>query len=191
MGKGIRTILRWALSAIGFALVVILALNLEKLAEQQGLDDILAEQGEPLIAALSTQWFALVTGLIVGAAIALWLDVLAKRLPTSLRIWRVPLERIEGRQFINSTVELDGKAYIGCYFRNVTLVYNGGRTEFKSNTVEGMVLQTSDEKASRILHFAHQSGLLSVPALNDQGEVPILNTIGSREDGHDEQQSGG
>ena len=170
-------IARLLLTPIAFFFTIVFALNIERFAEGVGLDEVLSGNAAVLMNAISTQMFAFVCGVIVMAAVCAWLPLFAKYMPTSWRIWKIPLKEIRNREFRNCNVPLDGHSYIGCKFKNVTLSYNGGRTEFSQNKLHGFVLKSHNPKISNVLIFAFQLGLIEQDIdIRDEVGVPIENT---------------
>ena len=109
-------------------------------------------------------WVALLV--ITWAALGYdYYDHYHARSSTFLRTDPNHLEHIDGRQFVNETVELDGKYFARCTFVNARLVFRGKADFFLlHNGFLGTVVFHSEDDASRF----YASMILS---LLKQGEV--------------------
>ncbi len=81
--------------------------------------------------------------------------------------YEVSLEKISDRTFMNETVELDGKSYTYCKFRQVTFVYNGtAPVEFANNEIYGgFNVKTGNESVLMAWVLARGLGAFNAPLL--------------------------
>lgn len=75
--------LRFWLKRAFWPALVILALNLEKLAERFGWDQLLVRNWSPamdsVVGILQSLWFQYAAAMVAGAAIAIWVDGILRR----------------------------------------------------------------------------------------------------------------
>ena len=71
---------------------------------------------------------------------------------------------VEDKTFQDEAVELDGKFFKNCTFRNVRLVYRGRAPfSFSHNEVHGFILDMRHPALQNMLHFLKEGNFLNMP----------------------------
>jgi hypothetical protein len=87
-----------------------------------------------------------------------------ERRKTILEAFRNPnWETVSGREFKNESVDLDGKRFVNCTFKHVTLAFHGkGPVEFLTgcNFGSGLILSTDYPPAAHYARLIHIFGSL-------------------------------
>jgi hypothetical protein len=109
----------------------------------------------------------IVTWLLIGLGLNLY------RSASRSKITKRPkgVERITGQVFMNERVAVDGKAFIGCKFTNVTLVYNGTYGSFEHCKFAGFQLATEVPEIEAYVRVLHDFGMLKIPLFNQGHEA--------------------
>jgi hypothetical protein len=82
-----------------------------------------------------------------------------------------PLEQITDKVFTNQTVEIDGKDYRYCHFRNVTFMFHGrSRFALEHNGFGGIILNSDNPTVLSAWALAKAMGFLpGIPILGPDG----------------------
>jgi len=178
MEQRLQRLARICLTPFVFVCAIILAANIENVAENMGWHEIIALQGQPLITALSSQWFAFLFGILTALTAVAWLPVALQHVPEKWNLRFIRLKQVRGKQFRNCTIELDGHHYSHCTFINVTFRYGGGRFGLEENTIEGVFIEPVGEKQINVVRLLYQLGFTRFPMFSPNGQVAIENNIG-------------
>ncbi len=78
------------------------------------------------------------------------------------------LEVVQGRHFINESVELDGKKFCSCSFNGCCLNYAGGTVEFGAGCIVENCRPEFSGPARRTVLLLHALGLLGFSPFDDE-----------------------
>ena len=78
------------------------------------------------------------------------------------------LEHIRDKHFTNQRVEIDGKRFTSCTFKNCELIYSGGDVEFGLGCVVNDCRPEFSGPARRTVLLLHALGLLSFNPLDEE-----------------------
>jgi hypothetical protein len=115
-------------------------------------------------------WVSFGAAFLLGGAIALLIAYLLRPKPGYKRARSAIKRRIEYESFLNQKIELDGRAYTGCTFTNVTFVYNGGAMLFENNILNGINSARSDmREVDNFVIFLGAMKFIPIPMVTDKG----------------------
>ena len=129
-------------------------------------------------------WVSFGAAFLVGGAIALLIPYLLRPKTVLKRVRSTIKRRIEYETFLNQTIELDGIAYTGCTFTNVTFVYNGGAMLFENNILNGVNSARSDlREIDNFVIFLGAMKFIPIPVVTDKGVYEYQGFIDPRTSG--------
>lgn len=144
-------ILRYVLLAIASAfLAMLLEPFFSAALTTVGVDT--SELAGPFVTFVAQEWFQTIAIGVVGAAVGAWAHHLTTRFDRrrgggQSRLPDSHLTAVIGHIYSEQGVELDGKRFVNCTFRNCTLHYNGSDFNIENPTFEGRTMLSSHEKA--------------------------------------------
>jgi hypothetical protein len=125
-------------------------------------------------------WAAVGAAIFFATTIVVLASFYGGRAPTPrVRAHTPPeqLERVSGKIFHNERVVVDGRAFVGCEFHNVTLEFNGDRFSMLNCKFDGFSLASSNEDIDAAWMLVHDLGLTKIPMLVEGRQVDPSNPV--------------
>lgn len=154
-----KVIVRWSATTIlGAPIGIVIAANVEKLAQDRKWDIILTNMWPTVVdlsKLLESGWFWFAFGALVATSILLWGErwrwwafYSAKTTEFTERKLSHIQETIDQRTYTNESVEIDGRLFNKCRFNNATLIYRGiGQVTIIESRFSGTTFVRSNDPA--------------------------------------------
>lgn len=176
-----RRLFRKAITTIGALLFLVasglLVFTAETVAEATGytawIQGVVSSGMAFMFDAGLTDWAVRLALLFCGGAVALWIDSLLRKANPFEAAQDKVSNTFQGKNFYNEEVKLDGSAYVGCRFKNVTFIYSGGAFEFRDNFLDGYMLKTDVIEMNSLVRLMAELDMLKVPLLSDGGKLEL------------------
>ncbi len=164
-----RQILRWSVTSLfALSLLPVINLNIERLAEVKGWDQILSERWDAIISAVASiaenPWFLVVLGVALGGTLFMWIDYFLRRNATAPAELRhvSELDVVANKVFEATSLQIDGRRFINCTFKDTLIQWEGSEFRMEGcDLSQGNHFVTHDRQNQVMLELAKKLGLIS------------------------------